>query len=619
MGGDEKVVDGMWIRAGWVLALSLALQACGGGGGADGGGATGALGEANAAVLSDDATPSVLRLPTGAIRWSQVGPISRQDASRFLTQATFGPTTTDVARLQTLGYEGWLREQLSKPAPLQSHVAYFDMRNAEWMAQDAGGRAGPMDLTDPIWRQAIAGDAQLRYRVALALSEIFVVSLKDSCGNFGRGYASYMDMLVRNAFGNYRQLLQDVTLHPIMGCYLSHVGNQKDDPKTGRVPDENFAREVMQLFSIGLYKLNDDGTPVLSAGLPVPSYGPSDVVGLARVFTGFSWACPMPYDDGCFVRGSSWAGMQSDPDRWIKPMVAYDRFHATQEKAFLGRTIPAQDAANAWASLRFALDTLAQHGNVGPFLGKQLIQRLVTSNPSPAYVARVALAFKESGGNLGTTVQAVLMDPEARNTVAALTSDRFGKVREPILRMTAFLRAADARSMTGRFTMGWTPEPDHGLNQAPLMAPSVFNFFRPGYVHPGSASAAVGLVAPELQISDETSASGFANFIHGTLLNGVGSIPNFGAGLNGVKRPDIYLDHQRNPASPWLKLADEPEKLIEEINQRLLNGSMSAALRQDLVAVVGGITDPRPEVRQPDRLTKAFLITLTSPEFIVQR
>ena len=621
----------MTVRSGvkrwwYAVPLALVLQACGGGSG------TAATNPSGASALSGSGEVDSARLRSivgltspistvSSTQWAQIGPISDQDAARFLTQATFGPTPADVANVKALGYSEWFKAQLAKPLPAQSYVSYFDMRNAEWMAlPGGGGRAGPDDLTDPVWRNALVSDAQLRHRVALALSEIFVVSIMDACGHNGRGYASYMDMLTRNAFGDFRQLLQDVTLHPIMGCFLSHVGNQKDDATTGRVPDENFAREVMQLFSIGLYQLNTDGTPVVVNGAPVPTYGPSDIAGLARVFTGFSWNCPLPYDDGCFVRGSSWAGMQSDPDMWIKPMVAYDRFHSMLPKAFLGKTIPAQDAANAWASLRFALDTLAAHPNVGPFLGKQLIQRLVTSNPSPAYVARVAAAFNNSKGNIGTTVQAVLMDPEARNTNNALASDSFGKVREPILRITALLRAMDVHSLSGRYTVGWTPDPDRGLNQAPLMAPSVFNFFRPGYVAAGSLSAARGMVVPELQIANETSVAGYTQFIAGMLVNGLGPTPNFGAGVNGDKRTDVFLDYQRDAASTWRKLSDDPEKFIETLNQRLMYGTMSDSLRQDVLAVVKSVVDDaHPEIRQPTRIALALQIIATSPEFLIQR
>lgn len=613
----------------YAVPLALVLQACGGGGGTASADATNASAQSGAGATDSARLRAITGVTSGITsaltssapaQWTQIGPISDQDAARFLTQATFGPTPADVASVKAMGYSGWLADQLAKPLPAQSYTAYFDMRNAEWMAlPGGGGRAGPNDITDPIWRNALVGEDQLRQRVALALSEIFVVSLQDTCNPYGRGYASYMDMLQRNALGDFRQLLQDVTLHPIMGCFLSHVANQKDDPVTGRVPDENFAREVMQLFSIGLYQLNPDGSPVLVNGAPVPTYGPSDIAGLARVFTGFSWNCPLPYDDGCFVRGSSWAGMQSDPDMWIKPMVAYDRFHSTLPKTFLGKTIAAQDTANAWASLRFALDTLAAHPNVGPFLGKQLIQRLVTSNPSPAYVARVATAFNNSKGNIGATVQAVLMDPEARNTAAALSSDSFGKVREPILRITAAMRALDVRSMTGRYTVGWTPDVDGGLGQAPLMAPSVFNFFRPGYVVPGSLSAARGLVTPELQMVNENSAAGYANYVRWLVLNGTGSVPNFGAGINGVKLPDVYLDEQRNASSSWRALTDSPESFIESLNQRLMYGTMSDSLRQDVLAVVKSITDPHPEIRQPERFAKAVHIIMTSPEFLVQR
>lgn len=611
------------VKSWWyAVPLALVLQACGGGGGATGADAANASAQSGTSEMDSARLRAVAGVTSGitsssVAQWTQIGPISDQDAARFLTQATFGPTPADVANVKALGYSGWLAEQLAKPLPAQSYVSYFDMRNAEWMAYNAGGRSGPTDITDPIWRNAIVGDDQLRQRVALALSEIFVVSLQDTCNPYGRGYASYMDMLQRNALGDFRQLLQDVTLHPIMGCFLSHVANQKDDPVTGRVPDENFAREVMQLFSIGLYQLNADGTPVLVNGTPVPTYGPSDIAGLARVFTGFSWNCPSPTEDVCFTLGT--AGSGPDPDKWIKPMVAYDRFHSTLAKTFLGKTIAAQDTANAWASLRSALDTLAAHPNVGPFIGKQLIQRLVTSNPSPAYVARVAAAFNNSKGNLGATVQAVLMDPEARNTANALASDSFGKVREPILRMTAALRALDGRSMTGRFMVGWTPEPERGLNQAPLMAPSVFNFFRPGYAAPGSLSAARGLVVPELQIANETSVAGYANNMLALLTYGQGTIPNFGAGINGVKLPDVYLDEQRNASSSWRTLTDSPEQFVETLNQRLMYGTMSASLRQDVLAVVKSITDPHPEIRQPDRFAKAVLIILTSPEFLVQR
>lgn len=605
----------------WGLALGLGvcLQACGGGGGG-GGAAASTDPSGTAAAAGQDVTATEvarLRSLTGvssalttatSSTWTQVGPISEQDAARFLTQATFGPTSADVANVKSLGYTGWLNAQFTKPREADSHLQFYDARDAEWRAR--GGRAAPADVMNSFWKSAVTGNDQLRQRVTFALSEIFVVSLADTCGDLNnRGVADFLDVLHRQAFGTFRQLIESVALHPIMGCYLSHVHNQKEDAASGRNPDENFAREIMQLFSIGLRQLNEDGTPVLSNGQPVPTYGPKDVIGMARVFTGFSWECPLPdADAGCFERGSSYNGMKSDPDLWVKPMRAYPRFHSTSEKAFLGKTLGAQTTPDPDASLRFALDTLAQHDNVGPFLGKQLIQKLVTSNPSPAYVARVARAFKASNGSLRALVTAVLTDTEARDTAAALASNRSGKVREPVLRLTAALRALEGRSVSGRFLIGDTSDPVIGLGQAPMYSPSVFNFFRPGYTPPGSFSAAAGLVVPEMQLANETSVAANLAYFGKLLSHGLGP-----QATNGQNQPDVDLAFLRVPNSGLLALAATPTGLVEHINQKLLYGTMSTSLRNDLLAVVTPINEP------PARVQLALLITLASPEFLVQR
>lgn len=597
----------------YAVPLALVLQACGGGGG------TAATDPSSAAALSGTSEVDSARLrsitgltsaitSTSITQWTQVGPISDQDAARFLTQATFGPTPADVASVKALGYSGWLNEQFAKPRQTESHLQYYDARDAEWRAR--GGRAAPADVMNSFWKNAIAGDDQLRQRVTFALSEIFVVSLADSCGDLNnRSVADFLDTLNRQAFGTFRQLIESVAMHPIMGCYLSHIHNQKEDAATGRNPDENFAREIMQLFSIGLRQLNEDGTPVLANGQVVPTYGPSDIVGMARVFTGFSWTCPEPdIDAGCFERGSSYNGMKSDPDLWVKPMRSYPRYHSTSEKAFLGKVIAPQATPDPDGSLRFALDTLAQHPNVGPFLGKQLIQKLVTSNPSPAYVARVARAFKASNGSLRALVTAVLTDSEARDTAAALANSRYGKVREPVLRLTAALRALEGRSVSGRFLIGDTSDPVQGLGQAPMFSPSVFNFFRPGYVPPGSLSAAAGLVVPEMQLANETSVASSVAFMGKLMGYGLGPLAS-----NGLNQPDVDLAYLRDPNSALLALAATPTALVEQINQRLLFGTMSSSLRSDLLAVVTPINEP------PARVQLALLITLASPEFLVQR
>ena len=318
------------------------------------------------------------------------------------------------------------------------------MLTLRWAALKAAGTTSPSDnqFYESFWKQAATAPDQLRQRVKLALSEIFVISLADSHIDT-RGAASYYDVLGANAFGNYRTLLEQVALHPMMGTYLSWIANQKADPTTGRHPDQNFARESMQLMSIGLYQLNTDGTQVLnSLGQPIATYSTSDIAGLADVFTGYSWYSPKPTNNTTFN------GKIKDPDASVTSMIPYPTFHATNAKSFLGTTIAASATADPAGDLKIGLDTLFNHPNVGPFISRQLIQRLVTSNPTPAYVGRVAAVFNNNGqgvrGDLGAVVKAVLLDPEARNTAAALADPNYGKLREPVVRMANWMRASGA-------------------------------------------------------------------------------------------------------------------------------------------------------------------------------
>jgi uncharacterized protein (DUF1800 family) len=400
-------------------------------------------------------------------------PTTTLEAGRFLAQATFGPTGDDIERLIKIGYGTWVDQQLALPASA-SHRLTWEATDAAIRAAAPGTQAGQNEVFESFWKQALTGPDQLRQRMAFALSEIFVISMVDSAvGNEPRAVAAWLDMLGDKGLANYRELLEAVALHPMMGRYLSHLRNQKADLTTGRVPDQNFAREVMQLFSIGLVQLNPDGTPVLVGGQPVETYTPDDVAGLAKVFTGWSWACPAAPNNNCFSSGAS--GGISDPDRQWKPMVPYPQYHSTEAKTFLGVTIPAQATADPRASLRIALDRLATHPNTAPFFSRQLIQRLVTSNPTPAYVAAVAAVFADNGagvrGDLKAVLRAVLLHPEAR-----VFSNTSGKLREPVLRLSAFLRAFPHVSDTGRWRIGNTDSPASSLGQTPLRAPSVFNF-----------------------------------------------------------------------------------------------------------------------------------------------
>jgi len=542
-------------------------------------------------------------------------PLTRDEAARFLAQATFGPVDADIDRLMDIGYAAWIDEQFAR-APAQTHRAHWEARDAEIKAANATAAAGQNEFFESFWKQAVTGPDQLRQRMAYALSQIMVISMVDgTVGDNPRAVAAYLDMLGEKGFGTYRGLLEAVSRHPMMGVYLSHLRNQKADARTGRVPDENYAREVMQLFAIGLVELNEDGSVRTGAGgAALETYTPADITGLAKVFTGWSWACPDWPDNSCFFSGT--ANGNSDPDRAFKAMLGYPQYHSTESKAFLGTTVAAQATADPLASLAAALDRLNTHPNVGPFIGRQLIQRFVTSNPSPAYVSAVSRAFADNGsgqrGDLKAVLKAVLMHPEARRV-----GDTSGKVREPVLRLSAFLRAFPHASDTGAYKVGNTDNPGTQLGQSPLRSPSVFNFYRPGFVPPGTLTAARNLVAPELQIASETSAAGYVNYMRDNLSAGVG-ITN-GAPFN---RRDLQGNYTAE-----LALAADAAALVERVSTRLAYGAAGAALKADIAAAVGSIAIPvlntggtnqaAIDTAKRNRVNAAILLTLASPEFVV--
>jgi uncharacterized protein (DUF1800 family) len=594
------------------LVASVALSACGGGGGGGGGGAAGPGAGAPPPSPAPAPPPAPAPAPPPAVE----RPATRNEAARFLAQATFGPTEADIDRLMAIGYAAWIDEQFALPA--SSHRAAWEAADAARRAAGGTG-AGQTEVLDSFWKQALTGADQLRQRTAYALSQIFVISMADDAvAGDPRAVAAWLDMLGADGLSTYRRLLESVSLHPMMGRYLSHLRNQRADPRTGRVPDENYAREVMQLFSIGLVELNEDGSARLVGGQPVQTYDGEDIAGLARVFTGWSWACPNWPNNDCFLNGS--AEGSSDPDRGFKPMLGYPQYHSAEEKSFLGTTIPAQNLPDPPASLRAALDAIAAHPNVGPFIGRQLIQRLVTSNPSPEYVRAVARAFADNGqgvrGDMKAVVKAVLMHPEARRT-----SDRSGKLREPVLKLSAFLRAFPHASDTGHWRVGNTDNPGTSLGQTPLRSPSVFNFYRPGYVPPGTQAAAAGLVVPEMQIAHETSAAGYVNFMRDNLQLGVGAY-NGTVGNVTYNRRDLQRDW-----SPELALAGDPAALVERVAERLTYGSAGAVLKADIADVVGRITIPalnasgsnqaQIDTARMNRVRAAILLVLASPEFQV--
>jgi uncharacterized protein (DUF1800 family) len=587
------------VRAAGAAATTLALflAACGGG---------------EEAVPRTE-RPTERTASTGA--QAQASTTAADPAFRFLTQASFGPTPASVARVQALGAGGWIDEQMA--LPWQPLAPVVEARWLERLASDPKAEPDRRDIVSAFWKQALTGEAQLRWRVAFALSQIFVVSTDSGVGHADAlGTADFQDLLARHAFGSYRQLLERVTLHPAMGNYLSHLGNRKADPETGRVPDENFAREVMQLFSIGLVRVSSNGRPRTdSAGQPIATYTNEDVTQLARVFTGWSWDCPGGRTIECFRAGFKGAG---DVRVGLRPMVAYPEHHSTDAKRFLGTTIAAQATPDPAASLRVALDTLAAHPNVGPFLSRQLIQRLVVSNPSGSYVSAVAAVWNDDGrgvrGNLGAVVRAILLHPEAQTAGA-----REGKLREPVLRLAAFARAFPLSSASGHFDLSYSEPADAALGQVPMKAPSVFAHYRPDFAAPGSAIAAARRVAPEMQLVDDTSVASHVNFMRRAIESG------FGAKDPVTGRRDVQIDTRHLTA-----LAETPEQLVDDVFRRLFGAPSAApALRSEIVSAISAVPIPVPKIDGSNasnveaaklrRARAALLFAVVSPEFNVQK
>ncbi len=535
---------------------------------------------------------------------AQIANLQSVYASRFLAQATFGARMVDIDALKSLSPADWLNTQFAKPQTL-----HLPQTSAYLSTLTPDNRRGQTGFIWSMWRNFSSGDDQLRQRMAFALSEIMVISLNSDL-SLGQPYgvSNYLDMLGANAFGNYRTLLQDVTYSPMMGIYLTHIRNRKENPTTGAVPDENYAREIMQLMTIGLYQLNLDGTQKLdSANKPIDTYSNADISGLAKVFTGLSWAGPDTTDSR--FRGGG--GNSDVPDHQITPMQAYNQFHSISQKQFLGVTIPATTVADTNADIKIALDTLFNHPNVGPFFGKQLIQRLVTANPSREYVTRVANAFNNNGlgvrGDMRTVIRAVLLDPEARNPGVANTS---GKLREPVIRFVHWMRSFNARSQNGQYLFGTTSNPSTALAQSPMSAPSVFNFFRPGYIPPNSKIGALGLVSPEAQITHETSIAGYLNFMRSTVERGVGTTQ-----ANGTR--DIIPDYTQEIA-----LASDADKLIDRVSLLLTAGAMSANTRAQIRTAINSVpiraAAADAETDRRNRVYLAVYLTMASTDYILQ-
>lgn len=582
------------------------LAACGGGGG---GGSSG-----------------------GGTAGPSAPPVTKAEAFRFLNQATFGATEAEASRLIALGdstnaYSRWIDAEIAKPASLTLPAVEAAYPNPV----PTGFNIASLNATrtETWFGNSLRGSDQLRQRVGFALSEIIVVSQIGALQNLPNATADFQDLLVRSAFGNFRQLLEDVTLHPAMGVYLSMLGNQRAVTGTNLRPDENYARELMQLFAIGLVELNTDGTQKRdAAGQPIPTYNQEIIEGFARVFTGWKWACPTTTPACTFANTRPQLQPVTGYNQ-IKPMQLYADQHEAGTKRVLSYagatlangTIPAGQGGAK--DLQDALDNLFNHPNVGPFISKQLIQKLVTSNPSAGYVQRVAEKFNNDGsgrrGNLEAVVRAILLDTEARSAPSGSAAATAGKVKEPLLRLTQFWRAYDARSngVGGVVKYGAGVNFPGGVSavfgQGPGQSPSVFNFFSPFYAPPGEIADG-NLVAPELQLATEFLNTQVTNFFW-TQASARTQLQAAGATFNG--------DLMFITTTDELAVAADSEQLVNRVAEKLLGGAgqMSATLKAETKAQIERTTVPatNPQTALGTRVADAIYFVVTSPEYVLQR
>ena len=568
------------------LAAAAALAACGGGGGGGDGtaassGATGD-GAGTLAPLAGTAT---------AQTYVYTKPQNDTEAARFLLQAQFSASEAEIADVRAKGYLPWLGEQFDAAPTLTGWA---------WIASKA---YNAVDTDGMIWQQLMTSRDSLRKRMALALSEVFVVSANDIGSNWPHYMmAQYWDMLVAGVTGNFRALLENVTLNPAMGFYLNTRSNQKESA-SGRQPDENYAREVMQLMTIGLYQLNADGSIKRGAdGTPLDSYTQDDVTNLARVFTGYDLDIATADNRAFTPPGASYT---IESNAWTtRPMALTASRHSTLAANFLGASVPA--GTDGKAALKTALDTLFNHPNVGPFIGKQLIQRLVTSNPSAAYVARVSAVFVNNGsgvrGDMKSVMAAVLLDNEARSP-AGLSDASFGRLREPMLRFVQWGRTFGIGSAADTWKIGNLSGTASDLGQSPLRSPSVFNFFRPGYVPPGTALVEGGQVAPEFQLVNETTVGAYLNFMQRKIQDGFNS-------------KDVIATYAAEKA-----LVLDPAKLVQRLNLLMTANQLSAdtvKLITDALAQPA-VTSASTDAVKANRVYAAVLMVMASAEYLIQK
>ena len=528
------------------------------------------------------------------------------DASRFLAQSTFGGDMATIQMVAAMGYEAWLTEQFTLP-----YVASTPIMNrmhqlyGEPEEEDEVGSAATWQQA--FFQQVTKCPALLRMRMAFIWSQIMVINNRsDLFEDFGIASSSYYDLMLSNSFTNYRSLIEDVTYSPTMGIFLSHLNNPKADPIQNIHPDENYAREIMQLFSIGLWKLNSDGSRLRDQNNQfIPTYNNQDIKEFAQVFTGLGPGNP----EGEFGGLNDEFGNET----FQYPMKIYPSYHDDSEKNLLdGFSIPA--GLSGEEDINRTLDHLSTHQNTAPFISKSLIRFLTTSNPSPAYVSRVASVFKpQEENNFEEVIKAILLDPEARKKPNPEVYT-FGKLKEPLVRFLHFFKILPiSANQNDDYLFEWDCL-DQSFSQVPLFAPSVFNYFLPEYTPPGLIGQSY-LEAPEFQILNSTNSIGFINeldkltvrqlYFNACVDEFFEEEPELLEEAESLEE-DTYADYSR-----LLEKAYNPSELLDYLNILLLHGALGDQSKATITSAIQQLEEPK------DRVRMALYLIMISPDYAI--
>lgn len=531
-------------------------------------------------------------------------------ASRFLSQATLGYNYNDILQVQQMGIEDWLDMQLNLPRPstllsqVRSYVNYAEISTKE--EHNSNRRMWSYAW----WQYHMTSDDYVRQRVALALSEIIVISENSNFSNNGYALSDFYDIFLNNATENYRDILEEVTMHAAMANYLTYMNNPKSDTSQNRFPDENYARELMQLFTIGLHELNLDGSVKLdSTNQPIPTYDNYYIAEFAKIFTGFSWE-----DRDNFYRGS-----RRDTS-YIPQLKMFNEYHEPGEKFLLNEfVVPDRDPVDGIADVQDAIDNLFNHPNTGPFISKALIQRLITSNPSPEYIERVATVFNDNGqgvrGDMKSVIKAILLDPIA-NDCSSAEDISFGMLREPYIRYFQLNKAFNATTESGNYRNDMNNV--YGfVEQRPLASPSVFNFFQPDYQPLGAVNDS-NLVAPEFQITDAKTIAGYVNGLYEWVIrdNVADEYDIYGG------EPDSLYENERSHLDLGLDTMytndDNLHILLDRINTLMAHGQLSDEAEEIIIETIKEFPNESSEDKE-GRVRLAIYFVMTAPEYLINR